>query len=131
MASVTALSSSTFAGKAVAQKAQRRATKVCMVTKASADKADLSVSRRAALALTAGAAALVAKAPASEAAYGESANVFGGITNDSGASPPHSHLSLQHSVSINCERPKSLGGSGSPGHFGCPGALLRGKRRRS
>ena len=46
-----------------------------------------AVSRRAALGLAAGGAALVGKVEASQAAYGEAANVFGGITNSSGFLP--------------------------------------------
>jgi hypothetical protein len=42
-------------------------------------------SRRAALGFVAGAAALAAVAPASKAGYGDSANVFGRVTNKSGA----------------------------------------------
>ena len=44
-------------------------------------------SRRAALGLAAGGAALVGKVEASQAAYGEAANVFGSITNTSGFLP--------------------------------------------
>jgi hypothetical protein len=53
------------------------------VTVATSEK---EVSRRAALSLGAGAAALLASRPA-QAAYGEAANVFGGKTNPSGFVP--------------------------------------------
>lgn len=43
-----------------------------------------AVSRRAALGLLAGAAALVSKTGPSEAAFGDAANVFGRTTNKSG-----------------------------------------------
>lgn len=43
-----------------------------------------AVSRRAALGLLAGAAALVTKTGPSEAAFGDAANVFGRTTNKSG-----------------------------------------------
>lgn len=43
-----------------------------------------AVSRRAALGLLAGAAALVTRTASSEAAFGDAANVFGRTTNKSG-----------------------------------------------
>lgn len=64
----------------------------------------LQPSRRAALGLLAGAAALVAQPEPSQAAYGEAANVFGKASNVSGARPTalasHAHYQLSFRTTI-------------------------------
>ena len=84
LTSSVAISGKTFLGKAV--EAKKSSVKACAVTKitAEAKSVSLNTSRRAALGLAAGAAALT-QVPKSEAAYGDSANVFGKTTNDTGA----------------------------------------------
>ncbi|KAG2430628.1 hypothetical protein HXX76_010146 [Chlamydomonas incerta] len=75
----TALCNKAFAAAPVARPASRRSA---VVVRASGS----DVSRRSALAGFAGAAALVASSPAN-ASYGDSANVFGKVTNKSGFVP--------------------------------------------
>lgn len=73
---------STFAGASKAQAAKRGVARAAVVVRAQKDTVD--VTRRASLASIAGAAALLAGAAPSFAAYGDSANVFGRVTNTSG-----------------------------------------------
>jgi len=86
LTSSVAISGKTFLGKAV--EAKKSSVKACAATKitAEAKSVSLNTSRRAALGLAAGAAALT-QVPKSEAAYGDSANVFGKTTNDTGYIP--------------------------------------------
>lgn len=85
-----ALSSKTaFVGKTVevrsAPVVSGKALRAPVVVKA--QQQDAAVSRRAALGLLAGAAALVTKNAPAEAAFGDAANVFGRTTNKSGFVP--------------------------------------------
>jgi hypothetical protein len=70
-------------------KKSSRATTVRMpvVVRAQAGEQSAEVSRRAAMGMLAGVAALAAGAAPSQAAYGDAANVFGKITNKSGFVP--------------------------------------------
>ncbi|KAI8474828.1 MAG: hypothetical protein J3K34DRAFT_517910 [Monoraphidium minutum] len=70
---------------AKASTAQRRSAARVVVCKAS--KAEGEMSRRAALGMAAGVAALASSAAPSLAAYGDGANVFGKVTNKSGFIP--------------------------------------------
>lgn len=83
-----AMKSSTFTGKAVETRPRAATTSVrALVVRAQAQKDETVVARRSALGLIAGAAAVTLSTPASQAAYGDAANVFGKPTNTTGFVP--------------------------------------------
>eukprot|EP00877_Chromochloris_zofingiensis_P003308 jgi/Chrzof1/12979/Cz07g15040.t1_PSBP[v5.2] len=86
-----ALSAKTaFAGstaKLCKKSSKASAVRAPVVVRAQKQNVEVEVSRRAAIGMLAGVAAVAAGAAPSQAAYGDSANIFGKITNKSGFIP--------------------------------------------